>query len=339
MTTTPTLREAAQQALDDLDDYIARIEGNDRGACASINTIRAALAEQAAEQAPTTVHRAAVDHAHELLKRMQYHRDGDFFVNVNRVGAEALHTSTIATIVHAALVCVAPAAEQAEPVAPVACRVCGGSGRCEQYTSAAAPRVTVKCFSCGGTGREKASTMPAGCTSPDGCRAHGCHGACLPHEPPAPARQEPVSRTIDLWFFRELSDEQRMSLFRMAGLPADEIRSDATQRQCLRHILGAAPARQEWQPIETAPRGSGEDGPMDTRDPAYIEPPTLLLWTQDGPRVGYYDWYYHPGYGRGADPHESPWRCAEGGQAYGPTHWMPLPAAPITAAPAEGGAA
>ena len=82
-----------------------------------------------------------------------------------------------------------------------------------------------------------------------------------------------------------------------------------------------------WQPIETAPRGSGEDGPHDTRDPAYIEPPTLLLWTQEGPRVGYYDWYYHPGYGRGAGI-ESPWRCAEGGQAYGPTHWMPLPAPP-----------
>lgn len=83
-----------------------------------------------------------------------------------------------------------------------------------------------------------------------------------------------------------------------------------------------------WQPIETAPRGSGEDGPHDTRDPAYIEPPTLLLWTQEGPRVGYYDWYYHPGYGRGADPHESPWRCAEGGQAYRPTHWMQLPEPP-----------
>lgn len=65
--------------------------------------------------------------------------------------------------------------------------------------------------------------------------------------PPAHERQEPVSRTLDLWFFRELSDEQRMSLFRMAGLPADEIRSDATQRQCLHHILGApsAPIRQE----------------------------------------------------------------------------------------------
>lgn len=93
--------------------------------------------------------------------------------------------------------------------------------------------------------------------------------------------------------------------------------------------LRTALAANGWQPIETAPRGSGEGGPHDTRDPAYIEPPTILLWTQEGQRVGYYDWYYHPGYGRGADPYESPWRCAEGGQAYGPTHWMPLPAAPV----------
>ena len=83
-----------------------------------------------------------------------------------------------------------------------------------------------------------------------------------------------------------------------------------------------------WQPIETAPRGSGEDGPGNVNDPDYVEPPILLLCTQEGQRVGYYDWYYHPGYGRGADQHESPWRCAEGGQAYKPTHWMPLPPPP-----------
>lgn len=26
------------------------------------------------------------------------------------------------------------------------------------------------------------SAMPAGCTSPTGCREHGCHGECLPDE-------------------------------------------------------------------------------------------------------------------------------------------------------------
>lgn len=48
--------------------------------------------------------RLSVDHAHEILRRLMYHRDGDFFINVNRRGAEAIHVSTIATIVHAALV-------------------------------------------------------------------------------------------------------------------------------------------------------------------------------------------------------------------------------------------
>jgi flagella basal body P-ring formation protein FlgA len=40
----------------------------------------------------------------ELLRRLGYHRDGDHFVNVNRRGAEAMHVSTIATVVHAALI-------------------------------------------------------------------------------------------------------------------------------------------------------------------------------------------------------------------------------------------
>lgn len=83
-----------------------------------------------------------------------------------------------------------------------------------------------------------------------------------------------------------------------------------------------------WQPIETAPRGSGEDGPGDTRHPDYVQPPQLLLWTQEGPVVGYYDWYYHPGYGNGAEPGESTWRDHDGGRTYGASHWMPLPAAP-----------
>lgn len=86
----------------------------------------------------------------------------------------------------------------------------------------------------------------------------------------------------------------------------------------------AAPA---WLPIETAPRGSGEEGPGSTAHPDYVRPPHLLLLTVEGPTVGYYDWYYHPGYGRGADPGESVWR-GDNGSIFGPTHWMPLPAAP-----------
>lgn len=124
-----------------------------------------------------------------------------------------------------------------------------------------------------------------------------------------------------------------MSLNAELGLSMDQ---PAQLTQAVLTAVPCAAVGDGWQPIETAPRGSGENGPDSTTHPGYIEPPTLLLWTQEGPRVGYYDWYYHPGYGRGADPHESPWRCAEGGQAYGPTHWMPLPAAPKGNVPVQG---
>lgn len=56
---------------------------------------------KAAQQAHTPEHIAGVDHAHELLRRMGYHRDGDWFIHVNRRGAEAIHISTISTIVNA----------------------------------------------------------------------------------------------------------------------------------------------------------------------------------------------------------------------------------------------
>ena len=84
----------------------------------------------------------------------------------------------------------------------------------------------------------------------------------------------------------------------------------------------------EWQPIETAPRGSGDEGPIDVRHPDYVQPPKVLLWTQEGPMVGYYDWYYHAGYGNGAEIGVSAWRDHTGEQTYGATHWMPLPEAP-----------
>ena len=84
----------------------------------------------------------------------------------------------------------------------------------------------------------------------------------------------------------------------------------------------------KWQPIETAPRGSGEDGPNSIIHPMYVQPPEILLWTSEGATVGYYDWYYHPGYGAGADPSECPWRTKEGEGAFAPTHWMPLPEPP-----------
>lgn len=84
----------------------------------------------------------------------------------------------------------------------------------------------------------------------------------------------------------------------------------------------------KWQPIETAPRGSGEDGPQSVNDPDYVEPPKILLLTEEGIAVGYYDWYYHAGYGLGAEPGVSAWRDRTGEQLFGAD---PLDAAPPAA--------
>lgn len=87
----------------------------------------------------------------------------------------------------------------------------------------------------------------------------------------------------------------------------------------------------DWQPIETAPRGSGEDGPGIVTHPDYVQPPSLLLLTPEGMTVGAYDWYYHEGYGNGAEPGVPAWRQA---MTYEPiydiTHWMPLPQPPAS---------
>jgi hypothetical protein len=106
----------------------------------------------------------------------------------------------------------------------------------------------------------------------------------------------------------------------------------ATEVESLEAAL-AVPA--QWMPIETAPKGSGADGPALTTDREYIGPPRLLLATAEGIMVGYYDWYYHPWYGVGAGPDEPPWRDHDGNRTYGVTHWMPLPAPPGTAAPTQ----
>jgi hypothetical protein len=88
----------------------------------------------------------------------------------------------------------------------------------------------------------------------------------------------------------------------------------------------------EWQPIETAPRGSGEDGPGNVTHPDYVAPPNILIWHDDGMAVGSYDWYYHEGYGRGAEDGVPAWRYAGCNEPiYGAAFWMPLPAPPAAA--------
>lgn len=96
-------------------------------------------------------------------------------------------------------------------------------------------------------------------------------------------------------------------------------------------LQSPAPQTGRWLPIASAPRGSGENGPRSVNDPAYVQPPDLLLIHPEGISVGYYDWYYHPGYGVGASQYEPVWRSRPDGAGLdGVTHWMPLPAAPQT---------
>lgn len=96
-------------------------------------------------------------------------------------------------------------------------------------------------------------------------------------------------------------------------------------------LQSQAPQADGWLPIETAPRGSGENGPRSVNDPSYVKPPDLLLIHPEGISVGYYDWYYHPGYGVGASPYAPVWRSRPDGEGLdGVTHWQPLPPAPQT---------
>lgn len=47
-----------------------------------------------------------------------------------------------------------------------------------------------------------------------------------------------------------------------------------------------------WQPIETAPKGGGAER---ITDPAWIEPPIILLKSGEGIAVCYWDWYFAEG--------------------------------------------
>ena len=69
-----------------------------------------------------------------------------------------------------------------------------------------------------------------------------------------------------------------------------------------------------WQPIETAPIK-----PFDEANWYISHSPYLLLWTESGAVIGSYSFTTKKGKGR--------WRTWGG--TIVPTHWMPLPAAPV----------
>jgi len=83
-----------------------------------------------------------------------------------------------------------------------------------------------------------------------------------------------------------------------------------------------------WQPIATAPTGGGAES---TTDPAWVEPPQLLVRVTDGRcHVVYWDSYY-AALGGGFDGVEwHGWREYLSGDCpeTEPTHWMPLPEPP-----------
>ena len=84
-----------------------------------------------------------------------------------------------------------------------------------------------------------------------------------------------------------------------------------------------------WQPIETAPQGGGADL---VTDPAWVEPPRILLLFPGGVvSVGYWDWYYAEG-GNGYEGGTAWIEPCSGERLdrhYGPpTHWQPLPEPP-----------
>ena len=89
----------------------------------------------------------------------------------------------------------------------------------------------------------------------------------------------------------------------------------------------------KWQPIETAPKGNGNEI-NDIRSPQYVQPPKILLYfpAEDVIEVGYWDWYYAEN-GKGYEGC-SAWCCGEYQPAAmgfdEPTHWMPLPEKPIS---------
>lgn len=83
----------------------------------------------------------------------------------------------------------------------------------------------------------------------------------------------------------------------------------------------------EWLSIESAPKGGGAER---VDDPAWVEPPEILLRWPDGSRaIGRWDWYYAEG-GR-AFTDGIAWTSPIGGELLSehfggaPTMWMPLP--------------
>lgn len=58
----------------------------------------------------------------------------------------------------------------------------------------------------------------------------------------APDVNADVRARFELWFFRDLSDAQRKTLFALCEMPVEEITCHSTEKRVLRHLLRAAHA-------------------------------------------------------------------------------------------------
>jgi hypothetical protein len=64
---------------------------------------------------------------------------------------------------------------------------------------------------------------------------------------------ETLERRLHLWFFRDLTGEQRLGLFKLCGYPVDELPTHAVQEVSLRHLVGQLAARR----AANTPAGDG----------------------------------------------------------------------------------
>lgn len=61
---------------------------------------------------------------------------------------------------------------------------------------------------------------------------------------PSPAQPAALDK-IKLWFFRDLQSDQRLSLFRLFGMPVEEIRSHGDEGHCFKRVFATAPDTSE----------------------------------------------------------------------------------------------
>lgn len=104
---------------------------------------------------------------------------------------------------------------------------------------------------------------------------------------------------------------------------------DRAEYPAMHAALQAALGVGGWRPMDSAPKGGGAEF---TSDPAWVEPPLILLSFLGGEQcVAYWDWYYAEGGGGFTDGHG--WCERISGEPvhhhYGlPTGWQPLPPPP-----------